>query len=153
MKRQSGFTVIEILVALAIVGILSATAVPLYHTWQGRAYGSEASIMIKQITGAEISYLLDNNKFYPDNTKYTILHDGETDPVDAIQDIEKNLHLTIKQGHFLEYYIEGSNVSPDEGFYLTIRSKDGQFEIFKDAREIIIKMDKNGNIEQFFPYY
>ena len=153
MKRQSGFTILEILVALAIVGILTATAVPLYHTWQGRAYGSEASIMLKQIIGAEINYLLDNNKFYPDNATYMILHDGETDPQDAIQDIEENLHITLSQGHFLEYYLQGSNVAPDEGFFLTIRSKDAQFEIFKDAREIVVKMDKNGNVDHFYPHY
>jgi prepilin-type N-terminal cleavage/methylation domain-containing protein len=153
MKRQSGFTIIEILVALAIVGILSATAVPLYHTWQGRAYGSEAAIMLKQIIAAEISYLLDNNRFYPDNATYTIWHDGETDPSDAIKNIEENLHITINQGHFLEYSLTGDNDPGGYNFILTISSKEGEFDIFKGAPQIIVKMDDQGNVENFFPHY
>ena len=153
MKRQSGFTILEILVALAIVGILTATAVPLYHTWQGRAYGSEAAIMMNQIIAAEINYYLENNKFFPDDTTYMILHDGQPDPTDAIEAIAKNLNITINQGHFLEYYIAGFNEPENASFSLRISSKDQQFDIFKGTREIIVNMDKNGNVSQFTPYY
>ena len=158
MKRQSGFTLLEILVALAIVGILSATAVPLYHTWQGRAYGSEAAIMLRQIISAEINYYLENNKFYPDNNTYIIPHEGQPEPTDieVIKEIADNLNITINQGHFLEYGLTGdNNPNPAEGysFILTIRSKNYEFKIFQDAKEIIAKMDEKGNVENFFPHY
>lgn len=153
MKRQSGFTMLEILVALAIVGILTTTAVPLYHTWQGRAYGSEASIMLRQIIGAEINYFLENNKFFPEDTTYFIPHDGETDPQTAIDEITKALHITINQGHFLEYYLIGSNVPGDESFILTIQSRDQDFNIFKGVPVIYAKLDKYGNTEFIYPNY
>jgi len=155
MKRHSGFTLLEILVALAIVGILSATAVPLYHTWQGRAYGSEAAIMLRQIISAEINYYLENNKFYPDNNTYIIPHEGQPEPTDieVIKEIADNLNITIKQGHFLEYTFTGVNDSGKENFILTIRSKNYEFKIFQDAKEIIAKMDEKGNVENFFPHY
>jgi prepilin-type N-terminal cleavage/methylation domain-containing protein len=153
MKRQSGFTLLEILVVVAIMGILSATAVPLYHTWLGRARGSEATIMLKQIISAEISYLLDNSKFYPDNTTYMILDEGETTPQDAIKNIEDNLHLSINQGHDLEYSLTGNNEPENENFILIISSKGGKFDIFKDTPELIVRMDKNGTVDQFTPYY
>src|SRR4030042_2977980 len=149
MKRQSGFTILEILVVVAIVGILSATAVPLYHTWQGRAYGSEAAIMLKQIIAAEINYFLENNKFFPEDTTYVIPHEGQTEPTDinVIEDIYDKLHITISQGHFLEYYLTGSNVPGDESFYLSIQSRNQDFNIFKGVPEIHASLDKDGNTE------
>ena len=153
MKRQSGFTILEILVSVAIVGILSATAVPLYHTWQGRAYGSEAAIMLKQIIGAEINYFLENNKFFPEDTTYTILHDGEPDPQNAIEAIHENLHITISQGHFLEYALQGVNVPGSESFSLTIQSRDGDFDIVKGKDTVIATIDRYGNAEFIYPSY
>jgi prepilin-type N-terminal cleavage/methylation domain-containing protein len=153
MKRQSGFTILEILVAVAIVGILTATAVPLYHTWQGRAYGSEASIMLKQIIAAEINYFLENDKFFPEDTTYVIPHDGVTDPQTAVDEISEALHITISQGHFLEYYLTGSNVPGDPSFYLSIQSRNKDFNIFKGVPEIHASLDKNGNTKFVYPNY
>ena len=152
MKRQSGFTILEILVSLAIVGILSATAVPVYRTWQGRAYGSEAAIMLKQIIGAEVNYFLENNKFFPHDTTYFIPHQGQTEPtdIDVIENIFKNLHITISQGRFLEYGLTGFKDESGENFILTIRSRNRDFEIFKGAREIWATLDKDGNSNIYY---
>ena len=65
MEGGRGFTLIEIMVAVAIMGILAATAIPVYHTYRQRTYGSEASTMMKNILDAEIFYFLKNENFFP----------------------------------------------------------------------------------------
>lgn len=41
MKRQSGFTLIELMIVVAIVAILAAIALPAYQTYTKRAKFSE----------------------------------------------------------------------------------------------------------------
>jgi len=148
IKRQEGFTMVELLVVVGITGILMATAVPVYRTWQGRAYGSEAAIMIKQILDAEILYYLEHDKFYPDQSDILILHKYDPDHAN-VKDIEEKLNIIVPTGHFLDYTFSSYD---DEGVYtfqLSINSINNQFEIFKDVTNIAYKMDKDGNISTF----
>jgi prepilin-type N-terminal cleavage/methylation domain-containing protein len=149
MQDRQGFTLIELMIVIGIVGILSASAVPVYRTWQNRARGSEAAIMAKQILDAEIMYYLDNDRFYPDDSTIDILHGHDSEHENVIG-VKVALNMTIPTGHFLEYYLASYN--DDEGIYtfqLTINSLESRFEIFDGVTVITYKMDKNGNISSY----
>jgi len=145
MQDRQGFTLIELMIVIGIVGILSASAVPVYRTWQNRARGSEAAIMAKQILDAEIMYYLDNDEFYPHDNVIDIEH-GYSSNHENVTAVSENLNIIIPTGHFLDYILSSYYDNGVYTFQLSISSLRSQFEIFKGVRYIAYKMDKDGNI-------
>ncbi|MBF0311799.1 MAG: prepilin-type N-terminal cleavage/methylation domain-containing protein [Oligoflexia bacterium] len=56
MKRLSGFSLVELMVVVGVIGILSAVAVPQYRRYQVKSKTSEAKIQLGAIFTAEQSY-------------------------------------------------------------------------------------------------
>jgi prepilin-type N-terminal cleavage/methylation domain-containing protein len=146
MKRERGFTLIELMVVVAILGVLGATAMPLYNTWQQRAYGSEAIIMMKQLTEGQILYYLEHDDYFPKSDDpgfptYFVYKDGAVNPADAIDKIKNALNLTIATKGRLEYQISNNG---DHSCTITIQAS---FPLFRNGRPYIIAIiDKNGNV-------
>jgi len=55
-KKRAGFTLVELMIVVIVVGILAAAAIPLYRFALARAYASEAKATIGTIRSAEIVY-------------------------------------------------------------------------------------------------
>jgi prepilin-type N-terminal cleavage/methylation domain-containing protein len=83
-KRRSGFTLIEIMIVVAIIGLLAAIAIPNYVKARGSAQTNACIKNLQQIDGAKERWALENKKSagsVVDTTEVTAYIKGQTTPV------------------------------------------------------------------------
>ena len=117
------------MVVIAILGILAVTAVPFYQTWLQRAYGSQATLMMKGLVDGQIMYYLEQNTFFPsDKVPIIIPYEGQgtPSPEGALGKIEEALNVKISQSRQFRYTISNSEAY---GLGVTIEAP---FPLFKD---------------------
>ncbi|MFC1817222.1 prepilin-type N-terminal cleavage/methylation domain-containing protein [Thermodesulfobacteriota bacterium] len=64
-KNQSGFTMIEIMIVIAIIAIMAAWGIPAYMTRVERARAMEAAAYFKDINEAETAFNSTKGNYYP----------------------------------------------------------------------------------------
>ena len=64
LKRQDGFTLVELMVVVAIIGLLSAVAIPNFKKYQAKSKTSEAKLQLSAIYTAETAFFADFNIYH-----------------------------------------------------------------------------------------
>ncbi|HFC1993843.1 TPA: pilin, partial [Neisseria gonorrhoeae] len=75
---QKGFTLIELMIVIAIVGILAAVALPAYQDYTARAQVSEAILLAEGQKSAVTEYYLNNGE-WPENNASAGVASSPTD--------------------------------------------------------------------------
>jgi type IV pilus assembly protein PilA len=67
-KLRAGFTLIELMIVVAIIGILAAIAIPNFMRFQARSKQSEAKANLKSVFTSEKAYFGEKDKYVTDFT-------------------------------------------------------------------------------------
>lgn len=63
-KRHAGFTLIELMVVVGIIGVLAAIAVPQFSSRQGKAYDARVKQDARNVATAQEAYYTDNLAYF-----------------------------------------------------------------------------------------
>lgn len=63
MKKSNGFTLIELMIVVAIIGILAAVAIPQFANYQRKSKTSEARINLAAISTSQIAYEAEHDQY------------------------------------------------------------------------------------------
>jgi type IV pilus assembly protein PilE len=62
-SRQYGFTLVELMIAVAVVAVLTRIAYPSYQEYMKRGYRASSQTLLLDLANREQQYLLDNRSF------------------------------------------------------------------------------------------
>ena len=63
MKNQKGFTLIELMIVIAIIGILAAIAIPQFSAYRKRSYNAAAQSDLRNAATAQEAYYVDAARY------------------------------------------------------------------------------------------
>ncbi len=87
MRRRAAFTIVELMVAMVLLGALSAIAVPRYRTYKERAYVAAMRTDLGHLRIAEESHLAEFQVYAADTTALDFRHSSEVRIALSSQDL------------------------------------------------------------------
>lgn len=113
-KKQSGFTIVEILIVIVVIAILAAISIVAYNGIQNRAKVSSINTALSQAAKKIAIWQVDNPGVAPSSLSLAGVSDsgGTTYTYDQM---DNGGYCLIANNGGLSYYILGPNPTPQEG--------------------------------------
>lgn len=113
MINKKGFSLVELMIVVVIMGILVAVAIPLYNAVTGNAEANTCGSNQRMVRGAFANWVIMDNE----NTAYKIFKDGKTS-YNGKTDTDDTAVFTQD---FLDRFDEGHfPICPTNGCYYTV---------------------------------
>jgi len=103
IRPEAGFTLLELLVVVAIIGILAAVAIPQFGVYRGRGFDADVRSNVKNLITAQEAYFVDTDSYTSGNG-----NDAKFTSRGFRQSAGVNISTT---GNTLDFTITGTAVS------------------------------------------
>jgi type IV pilus assembly protein PilA len=113
-SEESGFTLVELLVVMLIIGLLAAIAIPAFFNQREKAKDSGAKEMARTAETAMETYATDNNGVYTAPTTGTL--------ADALNKIEPTIQLPPQTK---DPWLSAATSSDPKGYSVEVTSQTG----------------------------
>jgi type IV pilus assembly protein PilA len=110
MKDQRGFTLIELMIVIAIIGILAAIAIPQFEFYRKRTYNAVAESDLKSACTAQEAYYVDNLTYTNAITNLVGTYGVYT---------SANVLFTNISGNITSYHMEAYHTTGDLTYTIT----------------------------------
>ena len=110
-RKEEGFTLIELMIVIAIIGILAAIAIPQFSAYRTRSYNSAAQADLRNATTAQEAYYVDNQTYC--STTGTLI--GQ----DYGLFLSANVTLTLSSVSSTGYTMQARHASGDNTYTIT----------------------------------
>lgn len=75
MKKNSGFTLIELMIVVAIIGVIGAIAMPSYDSYMKKSRRADAKVGLSKLADKQERFYLQNNTYATSLTDLGITND------------------------------------------------------------------------------
>jgi type IV pilus assembly protein PilE len=131
MNSNRGINLLELLVVMAIVGILAAVAVPMYTGYMQRARRSDAKVALEQVRAAQEMWRAEKGSYAVDNW----LGDGQTAEV-RLQTTMGVPATTINNNYNWNFTVKTATLFTAQAVPVGVQAGDGTLTIDQNGTKL-----------------